>query len=62
MHDTSAIHQPPCARLPHRFGTHGRHLSGRLTAEEHRAFAEAVWPVSDKCRKDYGESFFALLD
>jgi len=34
----------------------------RLTAEEHRAFTEAVRPVTDKYRKDYGESFFALLD
>ncbi len=34
----------------------------RLTAEEHRVFAEAVSPVTDKYRKDYGESFFALLD
>ena len=34
----------------------------RLTAEEHRAFTEAVRPVTDKYRKDYGDSFFALLD
>lgn len=34
----------------------------QLTPEEHRAFAEAVRPVTDKYRKDYGDSFFALLD
>lgn len=34
----------------------------RLSAEEHRAFAEAVRPVTDRYRKDYTESFFALLD
>lgn len=34
----------------------------RLTAAEHRAFADAVRPVTDKYRKDYGDSFFALLD
>lgn len=33
----------------------------QLTPEEHRAFAEAVRPVTDKYRKDYGDSFFALL-
>ena len=34
----------------------------KLTAEEHRAFAQAVKPVSDKYRKDFGDSFFVLLD
>jgi TRAP-type C4-dicarboxylate transport system substrate-binding protein len=34
----------------------------KLTAEEHRAFAVAVSPVTDKYRKDYGASFFAMLD
>jgi TRAP-type C4-dicarboxylate transport system substrate-binding protein len=34
----------------------------RLTAEEHRAFAEAVKPVTDRYRKDFADSFFALLD
>ncbi len=34
----------------------------KLTPEEHRAFAQAVKPVTDKYRKDFGESFFALLD
>lgn len=34
----------------------------RLTAEEHRAFAEAVSPVTARYRKDYAESFFALLE
>ncbi|MDP1672607.1 MAG: TRAP transporter substrate-binding protein [Burkholderiales bacterium] len=34
----------------------------QLTAEEHRAFAEAVMPVTEKYRKDYSDSFFALLD
>lgn len=34
----------------------------RLTAEEHRAFADAVRPVTDKYRRDYGDNFFALLD
>ncbi len=34
----------------------------RLTPEQHRAFADAVRPVSDRYRKDYSESFFALLD
>ena len=34
----------------------------QLTPEQHRDFAEAVRPVSDKYRKDYGDSFFALLD
>lgn len=34
----------------------------RLTAEEHRAFAAAVSPVIERYRKDYAESFFALLD
>ncbi len=34
----------------------------RLTAEEHRAFAEAVRPVTDRYRRDYADSFFALLD
>jgi len=34
----------------------------RLTPEQHRAFAEAVRPITDKYRKDFGASFFALLD
>ncbi len=34
----------------------------RLTAEEHRAFAQAVGAVTARYRKDYAESFFALLD
>lgn len=34
----------------------------KLTAEEHRAFAEAVKPVTDQYRKDFGDSFFALLN
>lgn len=34
----------------------------RLTAEEHRAFAEAVRTVTDRYRKEFAESFFALLD
>jgi TRAP-type C4-dicarboxylate transport system substrate-binding protein len=34
----------------------------KLTAEEHRAFAVAVSPVTDKYRKDFGASFFAMLD
>jgi TRAP-type C4-dicarboxylate transport system substrate-binding protein len=34
----------------------------RLSADEHRAFAEAVRPVTDRYRKDYAASFFALLD
>lgn len=34
----------------------------KLTPEEHRAFAQTVRPVTDKYRKDYSESFFALLD
>lgn len=33
-----------------------------LTPAEHRAFVDAVRPVTDKYRKDYGGSFFALLD
>jgi TRAP-type C4-dicarboxylate transport system substrate-binding protein len=34
----------------------------KLTPAEHRVFVEAVKPVTDKYRKDFGESFFALLD
>jgi len=34
----------------------------RLTAEEHRAFAQAVRPVTDRYRKEFADSFFALLD
>ena len=34
----------------------------KLTAEEHRAFAAAVSPVTDQYRKDFGGSFFALLE
>ncbi|MBX3665757.1 MAG: TRAP transporter substrate-binding protein [Burkholderiales bacterium] len=34
----------------------------QLTVEEHRAFAEAVGPVTGRYRKDFAESFFALLD
>lgn len=34
----------------------------RLTTEEHRAFADAVRPVTDRYRGDYADSFFALLD
>jgi len=34
----------------------------KLTAAEHHAFVEAVKPVTDQYRKDFGESFFALLD
>jgi len=33
----------------------------RLTAEEHRAFAAAVQPVAARYRKDYTQSFFAML-
>ncbi len=33
----------------------------QLTPQEHAAFAAAVRTVSDKYRKDYSESFFALL-
>jgi TRAP-type C4-dicarboxylate transport system substrate-binding protein len=32
------------------------------TPEEHHAFADAVRPVTDRYRKDYADSFFALLD
>ena len=32
-----------------------------LTAEEHRAFVEAVKPVTDKYRKELGEEWFGLL-
>lgn len=34
----------------------------RLSADEHRAFVEAVRPVTDRYRKEYGEALFALLD
>jgi C4-dicarboxylate-binding protein DctP len=34
----------------------------QLGAEEHRAFAAAVSPVTARYRSDYAESFFALLD
>ncbi|MFO0440007.1 MAG: TRAP transporter substrate-binding protein [Betaproteobacteria bacterium] len=34
----------------------------RLTAEEHRAFAQSVGAVTARYRKDYAESFFALLN
>lgn len=34
----------------------------QLTTEEHRAFVEAVKPVTDKYRKELGEEWFALLD
>ncbi|MBY0265252.1 MAG: TRAP transporter substrate-binding protein [Burkholderiales bacterium] len=34
----------------------------RLTSDEHRAFAEAVAAVTARYRKDYAESFFALLN
>ncbi len=34
----------------------------RLTAEEHRAFVEAVKPVTDKYRKELGDAIFALLE
>jgi TRAP-type C4-dicarboxylate transport system substrate-binding protein len=34
----------------------------QLTAAEHRAFVDAVRPVTDKYRKEFGEEFFALLD
>ena len=34
----------------------------RLSAAEHLAFAEAVRPVTARYRKDYAETFFALLD
>jgi TRAP-type C4-dicarboxylate transport system substrate-binding protein len=34
----------------------------QLTAEEHRAFVEAVKPVTDKYRKELGEEWFALID
>jgi len=34
----------------------------RLTPEEHRAFVDAVRPVTDKYREKFGASFFALLD
>jgi TRAP-type C4-dicarboxylate transport system substrate-binding protein len=33
----------------------------QLTAEEHRAFVEAVRPVIDKYRKELGEEWFGLL-
>ena len=33
----------------------------QLTADEHRAFVEAVKPVTDKYRKELGEEWFALL-
>lgn len=34
----------------------------QLTPDEHRAFVDAVSPVTAKYRKDFGDSFFALLD
>jgi len=34
----------------------------QLTAEEHRAFVDAVKLITDKYRKKFGEDFFALLD
>lgn len=34
----------------------------RLTPAEHRAFADAVRPVTDRYRRDHAERFFALLD
>ncbi|MDP1536955.1 MAG: TRAP transporter substrate-binding protein DctP [Burkholderiales bacterium] len=34
----------------------------KLTAEEHRAFVEAVKPVTDKYRKELGEEWFGLLN
>ena len=34
----------------------------QLTVPEHRAFVEAVQPVTDRYRKELGEEFFALLD
>lgn len=34
----------------------------QLTAAEHRAFVDAVRPVTDKYRRAFGEEFFALLD
>ncbi len=34
----------------------------KLTPIEHRAFVEAVKPVTDQYRKDFGGSFFALLE
>ena len=34
----------------------------QLSTEEHRAFVDAVRPVTDKYRKAFGEEFFALLD
>ncbi len=34
----------------------------QLTAEEHRAFVEAVKPVTDKYRKELGQEWFALLN
>ena len=34
----------------------------RLSAEQHQAFAEAVRPVADRYRKEFADSFFALLD
>jgi TRAP-type C4-dicarboxylate transport system substrate-binding protein len=34
----------------------------KLTVEEHHAFAVAVSPVTDKYRKEFGASFFAMLD
>lgn len=33
----------------------------QLTADEHRAFVEAVKPVTDKYRKELGEEWFGLL-
>ncbi len=33
-----------------------------LTADEHRAFADAVRPITDKYRKEFGAELFALLD
>jgi TRAP-type C4-dicarboxylate transport system substrate-binding protein len=34
----------------------------KLTPAEHRAFVEAVKPVTDQYRRDFSESFFALLE
>jgi hypothetical protein len=33
-----------------------------LTPDEHRAFVEAVKPVTDQYRRDFGKSFFTLLE
>ena len=34
----------------------------KLTPDEHRAFVEAVKPITDQYRRDFGKSFFTLLE